>query len=72
MVVLTSSAYLALPDIRILLTWAASAHSLAFLASRPAPDAPFLAMHRDITWHTSIGDLELWVSPGAYVQGLRV
>ena len=71
-VVVACSADLALPDIRIMLTRTVSAHGLAVLASRPAPHTLFLAMHLDITLHTTMGDLELWVSPGAYVQGLRV
>ena len=71
-VVVTCSPDLALPDIRFILTGAASAHGLAVLASRRAPHALFLAMHLDTTLHTTIGDLELWVSPGAYVQGLGV
>ena len=71
-VVVMCSADLALPDIRIMLTRAALAHGLAVLASRRAPHALFLAMHLDITLHTTMGDLELWVSPGAYVHGLRV
>ena len=71
-VVVTCSVDLALRDIIIILTRAASAHGLAVLAGRPAPHALFLAMHLDITLHTTMGDFELWVSPGAYAQGLRV
>ena len=55
-----------------MLTRAASAHGLAVLTSRPAPHALFLATCLDITWHSAMGDLELWVSPGTFVQGLRV
>ena len=58
-VVVTCSADLALPDIRLMLTRAASARGLAVLASRPAPHALFLAMHLDVTLHSAMGDLEL-------------
>ena len=71
-VVMTCSADLALPDIIVILTRAASAHGLAVLASRPAPHALFFAMQFHITLHATMGDFELWVSPGAYVQGLQV
>ena len=71
-VVVTCSADLALPHIKLMLTRAASAHGLAVLTSRPAPHSLFLAMCLDVTWHSAMGDLELWVSPGTFVQGLRV
>ena len=71
-VVVTCSADLALPRIKLMLTWVASAHGLAILASRPAPHSLFLAMCLDVTWHSAMSDLELWVSPGTFVQGLRV
>ena len=71
-VVVTCSADLALPDIKLLLARAVSAQGLAVRASRPAPHALFLALSLDVTLHSAMGDLELWVSPGAYVQGLRV
>ena len=71
-VVVTCSANLALPDIRLMLTRAASAHGLAVLTNRPAPRALFLAMYLNIALHSTMGDLELWVSPGTFVQGLRV
>ena len=71
-VAVTCIADLALPDIKLLLAWAASAHGLAVLASRPAPQALFLAPSLDVTLHSAMGDLELWVFPGAYVQGLQV
>ena len=71
-VVVTCSADLALPHIKLMLSRAASAHGLAVLTSRPALHALFLALCLDITWHSAMGDLELWVSPRSFVQGLRV
>ena len=52
-VVVTCSADLALPDIRLMLTPAASAHGLAVLARRPAPHTLFLAMHLNVMLHSA-------------------
>ena len=71
-VVVTCSADLALPHIKLMLIRAASAHGLAILASRPAAHSLFLAMCLDVTWHSAMGNLELSVSPGTFVQGLRL
>ena len=68
----TCSADLELPDINLLLVRASAAQGLAVLDSRPAPHALFLALSLDVTLRSDMGDVELWFSPGAYVQGLRV
>ena len=53
-VVVTCSADLALPDIKVLLARAASAHRLAVLASTPAPHALFLALSLLVTLHSAM------------------
>ena len=71
-VVVMCSADLALPDVRLMLPRAVSAHRLAVLTSRPAPHALLLAMCLEFALHSAMGDLELWVSPGTFVRGPQV